>query len=675
MSVWNERFQTLASNDLASQTLPSDGHVFRPENVRLVKEPGDEVIRAENARLKEENRQLRQCLVSMSENASLRTAQVLASLLVWSDEKLAGQTKKFLSKDTLNNNDTKLRSSPTVSPFRPISPGQTLSHSHGPPKQQVSATSQGRKQYPSVSTPQHDQYNPGQYQLSGPNQPSKHPSDLFQHGSQLTPTRPPETILSLSGQPQNSGQRNEQNLNIPGSSQKQPPRHYSPRNYISDDPAVVIAPSSPSVSGRQNSSRSPLPPNRSPVSRSKSPVSRNKSPVPRDRSPSQPSIPTGQSRSNVLTPTVNGGSAQLFTDTASPSFRNTAENKTMMTSNQKYPGSASSIDDRLEKLLSRQIVPGEYATTNAADPGQMPGSPFSVSVGDRRVAVSGILDQTGSEGYGSVPSSLGQFGGDQSGRGVHPGQGMDQYSDRSVRTTNSPASVARKAVGDPIATSTPARPRQQGGAADTLPYTDSLEQSGSSLQRPGTNSLIAAGSNVLHRPIDSVIGFKPTLTESHCQKLAKIEDNTRLVGEIAFQLDRRILQYVFSKKFDSQKYMRKRYYGYSTANIEVMIGKEAMDEQVKMRSRFNEILKKLSSFGYIPERHGNFAQDMVNKYGLLTVPPDKQMVKICSSEDPVIIRVLLSKLLRSDAELQDELVLWDCLYYLAYKDRKAIFRW
>ncbi|XP_060084632.1 uncharacterized protein LOC132563888 [Ylistrum balloti] len=668
MSVWNERFQTLASDDLTDRTLPNTAEVFRPENVRL-KDSNDGVFREENARLKKENEELRQCLVTMSENATRRTAHVLASLLVWSDEQLTGQANKFLSSDILNNNDTKLKSSSRVSPFRPISPGPI--QQIRPINQQVPTGSKGNTHNSQINR-----------NVSVPNPHGQHSSNLVHLDSHYTHS-PSKEVKPSTPTPQHGDRKSAQYLKASGTSQKDTPRRYSPSNYTDDVPTVNVVPSSPSPANNRQISRSPVPP--------------NKSPIPRNGPFSQPSISTGEARNKVLTPTTNRGSVQSYREKGnskeSPSFRNTKEVGADGISNQRYPDSASSIDDGLEYLLSRQIAPGEYTSKIAPGQGQyqsrfeMPGSSFSVGVGDRRVAVSGVLDQTRSEGYGSVPSSLGQFGGDQSERGYSDGiqydLGVGQSAGSSVGAQSIPVSVASKAVGDPIATSTPVRPAMPGSTENAGPYTDSLEQSRSSQQQSDMASRVAAHSNVLHRPIDNVMGFKPTLTESRCQKLAKIKSSKRLIGEIAFQLDRRILEYVFSKKFVPDKENRKRYYGYSISNVGEMIRKEAMDEQGKvnvrkeleMRYRFDYIMKTLSSFGYILDRHSQFAQDMVNKHGLLNAPPDKQTVKVFGLEDPVILRVLLSKLLRSDVELQDELVLLDCLCLLAHDDRKPIFLW
>ena len=48
--------------------------------------------------------------------------------------------------------------------------------------------------------------------------------------------------------------------------------------------------------------------------------------------------------------------------------------------------------------------------------------------------------------------------------------------------------------------------------------------------------------------------------------LQSIQLSKRLLGEIAFQLDRRIVNYVFSAKHDKRQ--RKRLYGYCVQNIE-----------------------------------------------------------------------------------------------------------
>ena len=189
--------------------------------------------------------------------------------------------------------------------------------------------------------------------------------------------------------------------------------------------------------------------------------------------------------------------------------------------------------------------------------------------------------------------------------------------------------------------------------------------------------------SVLHRPIDQVIGLKPVLTEERRSKLNKIKPSKRLIGEVAFQLDRRILEFIFSWKFFADKAKKRRYYGYSLANLGQMIRKEATDEEGKlntkkeleMRYRFDYVRKTLKSFGYNFDIHGQISQNMVNKYGLLNGPPDKQTIKDFGLEDPVVLRMLLNSLIEDTAELENELILLDCLCLLAHEDRKSIFMW
>ena len=57
--------------------------------------------------------------------------------------------------------------------------------------------------------------------------------------------------------------------------------------------------------------------------------------------------------------------------------------------------------------------------------------------------------------------------------------------------------------------------------------------------------------------------------------LQNIQMSRRLLGEIAFQLDRRIINHVFCQSHDKRE--RKRLYGYSVQNIPSMIKRHAID--------------------------------------------------------------------------------------------------
>lgn len=190
--------------------------------------------------------------------------------------------------------------------------------------------------------------------------------------------------------------------------------------------------------------------------------------------------------------------------------------------------------------------------------------------------------------------------------------------------------------------------------------------------------------SILHRPVDTIIGYKPILTDEKRSRLSKLKPTRRLIGELSFQLDRRILEYVFCKRYTREDGKRKRrFYGFSVINISQMIRKEATDahgkldakEDLEMRYRFDHIVRCMSPFGYIFEKHAEVSQDMVNKYGLMSTSPDRQTINDFGLEDPVVLRALLGHLIGAKEELEDVLVLLDCLYLLSHDDGRPVFLW
>ena len=113
-----------------------------------------------------------------------------------------------------------------------------------------------------------------------------------------------------------------------------------------------------------------------------------------------------------------------------------------------------------------------------------------------------------------------------------------------------------------------------------------------------------------------------------------------------------------------------------------MIHKESTKEgflnsqtDLTLRTRLETILRKLSPFGYVLDLHAEKSQDMVNKYGLLNGPPDPTTVEGFGLNDPAVLRIILSQVLRDENDLYDMLIMLDCLCYLSYEDGQPIFMW
>lgn len=149
----------------------------------------------------------------------------------------------------------------------------------------------------------------------------------------------------------------------------------------------------------------------------------------------------------------------------------------------------------------------------------------------------------------------------------------------------------------------------------------------------------------------------------------------RIVGEIAFQLDRRILQHVFSH--------RRRLYGFTVRNIPEKIaelGSGLSDiTDVKKISNLNlrkntvmALLRNKADFD--PNYHPLFSELLVNKYGILkpnsvaTVEQRRRLVNVQYLAD--IIREVVEPEYRKDV-----VVLLRALNLLAVWDRKPILMW
>nr|KAF6395942.1 spermatogenesis and centriole associated 1 [Molossus molossus] len=148
----------------------------------------------------------------------------------------------------------------------------------------------------------------------------------------------------------------------------------------------------------------------------------------------------------------------------------------------------------------------------------------------------------------------------------------------------------------------------------------------------------------------------------------------RLVGEIAFQLDRRILSSIFPE--------RVRLYGFTVSNIPEKIiqaslnpGSHKLDEELcqTLTQRYVSIMNRLQSLGYNGRVHPALTEQLVNAYGILRERPELAVSEGGSYTVDFLQRVLVETV--HPSMLTDALLLLSCLSQLAHDDGKPMFIW
>uniref|UniRef100_A0A670HT77 Spermatosis and centriole associated 1 like n=1 Tax=Podarcis muralis TaxID=64176 RepID=A0A670HT77_PODMU len=149
--------------------------------------------------------------------------------------------------------------------------------------------------------------------------------------------------------------------------------------------------------------------------------------------------------------------------------------------------------------------------------------------------------------------------------------------------------------------------------------------------------------------------------------------NGRIVGEIAFQLDRRILAHVFPGIT--------RLYGFTVSNIPEKIKQVSMksldgsvDEKKyrAMTQRYLDLTARLEKMGYHVDVHPVFSEFLINTYGILKQRPDLSSNPLHNS--PADLRKMVIDIVPSKF-LGDTLLLLNCLCELSKEDNKALFAW
>ncbi|GAU96899.1 hypothetical protein RvY_08270 [Ramazzottius varieornatus] len=87
-------------------------------------------------------------------------------------------------------------------------------------------------------------------------------------------------------------------------------------------------------------------------------------------------------------------------------------------------------------------------------------------------------------------------------------------------------------------------------------------------------------------------------------------DRYAVIGEILFQFERRVFNFVVPKN--------QRFYGYAVRNIEQLISREEdVADRCAYRYNLDKLNSKLKPLGYLPYYHSELSCSIINEYGVL----------------------------------------------------------
>ncbi|KAJ8004816.1 hypothetical protein DPEC_G00140230 [Dallia pectoralis] len=164
-------------------------------------------------------------------------------------------------------------------------------------------------------------------------------------------------------------------------------------------------------------------------------------------------------------------------------------------------------------------------------------------------------------------------------------------------------------------------------------------------------------------------------TASYSYMSQKVKDPERLLGEIAFQLDRRILASIFQGQ--------SRLYGFTVLNIQDKItqvsthpltGKVDEGYRLQLSQRHIELMDRLNQLGYNTTLHPPFTEFIINTYGILKQRPDFYCRQELGYNSPAFLRRVVVNASPSKL-LKDMLLLLNCLSYMSRLDHKPLFLW
>ncbi|XP_025033309.1 uncharacterized protein LOC103059963 [Python bivittatus] len=155
---------------------------------------------------------------------------------------------------------------------------------------------------------------------------------------------------------------------------------------------------------------------------------------------------------------------------------------------------------------------------------------------------------------------------------------------------------------------------------------------------------------------------------------AEANKQERIVGEIAFQLDRRILSSIFPD--------RVRLYGFTVRNIPEKIAQREKDPFLQLSpeqsdiimERYSNVMASLKPLGYDPDVHPRLTERTVNTFGILRERPEASTPEAAAYNDTQHLEDVVKSVAPPDT-LEDCLLLLRCLHKLSHDDGKPLFIW
>ncbi|OPJ82561.1 hypothetical protein AV530_008789 [Patagioenas fasciata monilis] len=137
----------------------------------------------------------------------------------------------------------------------------------------------------------------------------------------------------------------------------------------------------------------------------------------------------------------------------------------------------------------------------------------------------------------------------------------------------------------------------------------------------------------------------------------------QLVGEMAYQLDRRMLVHVFPN--------RQRFYGFTVSNIpdKIMDTVTSPQEHVAATSRYSEMMMMLRRRGYNPKMHPLFCEALVNTYGTVS---DAARPSVFAAVTAELLKRAIEETMPPRARL-DGFIMLDCLLFMVRMGDGPIF--